>query len=254
MFNSNDPYTPGNAFIPASNNPYSSGNRYNPYNPFSGPYRRPRSRGLWGCLTLLILALLLSSAGIFYLKNQPDSAPLKLSGQFSVSLVFLIGIGIVIVLALLQKIFRRTFLDKLLSGTLTLLLVASLVVFLYWDFFINPYVGMTPTSFTRASVNIDIGETLHFQNPSNGVAQILCIGINQKCQAESGAPDLLNRGIRVQPGQTVDIKFDTDGIYHITSENTPGMNITVHVITPDETGSADPPAPRFSYVPLSRVI
>src|SRR5579883_223738 len=228
MFNSKDPYTPGNAFIPVSNNPYSSGNRYNPYNPFSDPYRRPRSRGLWGCLTFLILTLLLSSAGIFYLKNQPDSATLNLWGQ-SVSLVFLIGIGIVIVLALLQKIFRRTFLGKLLSGTLTLLLVASLVVFLYWHFFINPYIGMTPTSFTRASVNIDNGETLHFQNPSNGVAQILCIGINQKCQAESGAPDLLNRGIRVQPGQTVDIKFDTDGIYDITSENTPGMNITVYV-------------------------
>lgn len=113
---------------------------------------------------------------------------------------------------------------------------------------------MTPTGFTRASINIDNGETLHFQNPSNGVAQILCIGIGQKCRAESGAPDVLNRGIRVQSGQTMDIKFDTDGIYHITSENTPGMNITVHVVAPDETGSADPPAPHFSYIPSLRAI
>jgi plastocyanin len=121
---------------------------------------------------------------------------------------------------------------ELLSRTLALLIIVFLVVVLSWDFFTRPYVGMAATSFTRASVKIENGEALPFQNPSNGVAQIQCIGIDQKCQAGSGAPGMLKRGMRVQPGQTVDITFEAAGIHHITGENAPSMNMTVHVVTP----------------------
>ena len=95
---------------------------------------------------------------------------------------------------------------------------------------------MTATGFTSTSVQITEGQTLHFQNPANGVPQTLCTGVDQACQAESGAPESLNKGILVLPGQTMAVRFAFGGTYHITSANTPGMNITVIVITVESGG------------------
>lgn len=197
--------------------------------------RKLRSRVLWGCLTFLTLVLLLV-VGINSVGNSPNYFPPALAQQFPVQVFLLIGVGTILVLALLLGIFRRTPLRKPLGGTVGLVLLALFVVAVLWHALISPYVSITRTSFLRNSVSLSNGDTLHLQNPADGVTQILCIGVDQKCQPENGAPGTLNHGIRVQPGQSVTITFDTDGNYHITSETTPGMNLSVDVSTPVDTG------------------
>jgi plastocyanin len=172
-------------------------------------------------------------AGAIILGDRPNYFPPVLMQQFPTQALFLIGMGTVIGLVLMLGIFRRASLRKPLAWSIGLLLFALIAVGWLWGSFINPYVGMTPTSFIRNTVSISTGDTLHMQNPANGVAQTLCIGVNQKCQPEDGAPGLLNRGIELQPGQSITITFNTNGNYHITSETTPGMNLSVDVSTSD---------------------
>ena len=197
--------------------------------------RKPRSRVLWGVLAFLTLILLLV-VGVNSVGDSPNYFPPALTQQLPAQVFFLIGVGTILVLALLLGIFRRTPLRKPLGWTVGLVLPTLVVVAVLWNAFINPYVSLTRTSFLRNSVSLNNGETLHLHNPADGVTQILCIGIDQKCQPEDGAPGTLNHGIRVQPGQSVTITFDTDGTYHLTSETTPGMNLSVDVSTPDDSG------------------
>ncbi len=190
-----------------------------------------RSRGLWRFLAFLILVLLFV-VGAISLGDRPNYFPPTLAQQLSVQVVLLIGFGVMLVLALLQGIFRRTPLRKPLLWSMGFLLLAFIAVGWLWSTFINPYVGMTNSSFVRNSVSISNGETLHMQNPADGVTQIICIGVDQKCLPEKGAPDALNHGIRVQPGQSVTITFATNGDYHITSTTMPGMNLSVDLRSP----------------------
>ena len=237
MFDSNNQYTPNTSFIPPSNRPYNSWGRNNLYNRFSRLSCRLRSHNPPGCWIVIVvvvalaLAISISIVGVSYLQNQPNFDPLNISALLPVLIV--VGGGSLAVLALLQKTFRRASPGKLFSRAIVFVIAVILVVFLYWNFFINPCVGMTATSFTSTSIQIRNGQTLHFQNPANGVPQTLCTGFDQECQAESGAPESLNKGILVLPGQTVAIRFEVGGTYHITSANTPGMDITVIVITVD---------------------
>lgn len=232
MFNPNNPYGPD------LNTPSNVGNqyRYHPSNPAPRSYCRPRSRGFLRFLLFPIVVILFVIGGMFSLGNHPNYAPPSFLEQLPMPVLLLGAIGVFIVLMLLQKIFRRTLLGRLLSGIIGTMMIAIIAVALCWTLFINPYVDMTATTFTRASVSINNGGTLHFRNPTNGITQLLCSGINQKCQAEKGAPTALQQGLRVQPGQTIDVNFDADGTYHITSKNTPGMNITIDVSTPDNSG------------------
>lgn len=239
MFDPNDQNTLQTLYDPAShsssNHPPHSKSQLDGLKQYPRPSRKPHSRGLWGYLAFLTLVLLLV-VGVIFLGDRQNYFPPPLVQQLSVHVFFLIGIGAMIVLALLLGIFRHTPLRKPLIWIMGLLLLTFIAVGWLWSTFINPYVGITRTSFVRNSVSISNGETLHFQNPADGVTQILCIGIDQKCQPEDGAPDALNHGIRVQPGQRVTITFDTNGKYHITSETTPGMNLSVDVSTPDDSG------------------
>lgn len=204
----------------------------------SRPGHRPRSRSSWGYLAFLILLLLLI-VGALFLGNSPHYFPPTLLQQLSVQVLFLIGIGAVLVLALVQSIFWHTSLRASL-GWIAGLAVLTLVVMAWLSTaFINPYVSMTRTGFLRNAVSMNNGETLHLQNPADGVTQILCLGVDQKCQPEQGAPGSINQGIRVQPGQSVTITFEINGTYHITSETTPGMNLSVDVSTPVDSGGAE---------------
>ncbi len=232
MFNSNNPYSnnlPNNAYN--ANNQY----RYGPFNPVPGPYRRPRSQGPLGCLRLLVVAALLSAGAIFLLNNHPNYILPPFLEQLPFPVLLLGAFGMLFVLIFLQKIFRRTLLGRFIGSIASIFILAMIATTLYWVFFINPYVGMTSTGFMRTSVGISSGDTLHFQNPVHGVTQVLCSGTNQRCQTEGGAPKALQQGIRVLPGQTVDIKFDTDGSYHITSKTTPNMNLTITVSAPSDS-------------------
>jgi hypothetical protein len=198
--------------------------------------RKSRLRGLWGFLAALILVLLLV-VGSISLGNNPNYSPPAQLQQFPEPVLFLMVFGAILLLALLLRIiFRRTPLPKFLVVTIGLSLFAFVTVALLLNALINPYVGMTRTSFLRNSVSISNGDTLHFQNPSDGVTQTLCIGVDQKCQPESGAPGALNHGIQIQPGQSITITFNTDGTYHITSSSTPGMNLSIDVSTPEDSG------------------
>jgi hypothetical protein len=228
MLNQNNQYTSD------PNSPYMPG-----YQSSGGAGTLPRRRRYGcnpvGCVVLLVVAVLVVGGG-FFLTHLPNYTPPAFLEQLP-GLPLIIGaVATFLVLALLQRLFRYSPLGRLIRGLLGFLIVVVMAGVFGWVFLVNPYVGMTKTGFLRPSVSVTNGGTLHFQNPRDGVTQTLCIGVDQKCQSEDGAPDVLQHGIRVQPGQTVDISFQNDGNYHITSQNTPGMNMSVEVSTNDDSG------------------
>lgn len=239
MFDPNDQHTLQTHSDPASHSRLNYSSHANPpsdtLKQYPRPSRKPRSRVLWGCLAFLTLVLL-CVVGAIFLRNSPNYFPPILAQQISVQAFFFTGLGAILALVLLLGIFRRTPLRKPLVWTIGLFLLTLVATVALWGILVHPYVSMTRTSFIRASVSLNNGEALHLQNPADGVTQILCIGVDQKCQPENGAPAALNHGIRVLPGQSVTITFDTDGTYHLTSETTPGMNLSVDVSTPDDSG------------------
>ena len=239
MFDPNDQNTQQTLYNPAS---HSHSNYLSHANPpldtlkqYPRPSRKPRSRVLWGGLTFLTL-LLFFIVGAISLRNSPNYFPPTLAQQISVQALLLTGLGGILALGLLLGTFRRTPLRKPLAWTIGLFLLTLVATGVLWGILVHPYVSMTRTSFVRASVSLNTGETLHLQNPADGVTQTLCIGVDQKCQPENGAPAALNHGIRVLPGQSITITFDTDGTYHLTSSSTPGMNLSIDVSTPDDSG------------------
>jgi hypothetical protein len=236
MFHSNDQNTLHTIYDPASSShsthPSHSNLPLDTLKQYPRSSRKPRLRVLWGGLVFLALVLLLVVGG-HSLGDSPSYFPPPQAQQLPAQVFFWIGLGTFLVLALLLAIFRRTPFRKPLGWTIGLVLLALVSGAWLWSTFVNPYVGMTRTSFLRSSVSLNTGETLHLQNPADGVTQILCLGVDQKCQPEDGAPDALNHGIRLQPGQSITITFDTNGNYHLTSETTPGMNLSVEVSTPD---------------------
>jgi len=191
---------------------------------------------------IIFIALVLLIIGIswfFSLFFPPDSHfPSIFLQQFPIWLLFLIVIGVCVALVFLSIRLDRQ--DSILSEFIKMLIIflfaATVVWTILFTIFVNPYVSMTHTGFTRNSVNLSTNETLNVQNVADGATQVLCIGVNQKCRQESGAPDALNHGLRVQPGQIVTITFNTPGSYSITSETTPDMNLSVDVTTPSSGG------------------
>jgi hypothetical protein len=190
----------------------------------------------------IFIALVLLIIGISWfssLFSPPDSHfPSIFLQQFPIWLLFLIVIGVCVALVFLSIRLDRQ--DSILSEFIKMLIIFLLAATVVWTIlftiFVNPYVSMTHTGFTRNSVNLSTNETLNVQNVADGATQVLCIGVNQKCRQESGAPDALNHGLRVQPGQRVTITFNTPGSYSITSETTPDMNLSVDVTTPSSGG------------------
>lgn len=223
------------AFHFHSNHPSDANPPLNTLKQYPRPRRKLRSRVLWGCLTFLILVLL-CMVGAISLRNSPNYFPPTLAQQISVQAFFFLGFGGILALVLLLRIFWRTPLREPLAWTIGLSFLTLVATVALWGILVHPYVSMTRTNFVRTSVSLNNGETLHLQNPADGVTQTLCIGVDQKCQPENGAPAALNHGIRVLPGQSITIPFDTDGTYHLTSETTPGMNLSIDVSTPDDSG------------------
>jgi plastocyanin len=164
---------------------------------------------------------------------------------FAVSQLWITGAIVWIIGALVLFIFRAL---RLISGKrerpirslaatfLGLTIFAFFIVLLIWGSVFNPNIGMTRTSFMRTTVSIDNGTTVHFHNPADGATQILCVGVNQRCRAGDSDPSQLDRGLVIQPGQTVNVAFYADGTYQITSKTTPNMNLTIDVTTPDNSG------------------
>lgn len=199
------------------------------------PTRHPRSRVLWGCLTfltLVTLALLLVVKAISVVTTPGYFPPIFLQ-QLPVPLLLTIGVGPILVIGLVIGIARRQ-LRQVMGVTGGLALIAFIALGELWAGFINPYVSLTSTGFAISAVEISTGTPFHLQNPADGVRQVLCLGIDQTCQPQDGAPMVLNQGMQVQPGQIVTFSFDTTGTYHITSKVSPGMNLSVDVGEPSD--------------------
>lgn len=209
----------------------------NPYN----QYRRPRRRG--GCLAWLAFLVLLGGGGWLayqYIQNNPSSV--SFLGEFFSSSTFnilgVIGIVLLIVVIVLARASHGTVPGKLLGGLATVMTVVGVVVVLLWVTFLNPHVGMTRTDFTTTYVSIFSHNKVTFQNPSDGVTQILCIGTDQQCVKHTSVddPSQLARGLIIQPGQSVSIEFDHYGSYYVTSKNTPHMNLKIIVTGTNKKG------------------
>lgn len=95
---------------------------------------------------------------------------------------------------------------------------------------IQPTTEMTRSSFTPATLNIFTGETVYFRNTS-GIIQTLCVGSHRECaNPNATAPEQLRApGLSIQPGQTINLVFDTSGTYQIISTTTPALTLTVVV-------------------------
>jgi hypothetical protein len=206
--------------------------------------RRRRFRGCFGAIVAIVVVfglfdgLILFIFWIFGALNSPDSSFFLVQGDnpWSVSqlwiggaVIWIIGAAIVFLGLKVLSIERK---QKLaIIGLLVVTVLTLFTAFSIWQGFFNLHVGMTRTGFMRPSVEITDGSTLSFHNPANGVTQILCVGVDQRCQPETGDPSQLDRGLVIRPGQVVNVEFDTDGTYQITSQTTPHMNITITVTT-----------------------
>ena len=219
------------------NNPYGQNQGNSPYNQF----RRPRRQG--GCLVWLALLVLLGVGGwliYLYLQNNPSSVSF-LGGFFSSStftILGVIGIVLLIVIVALTRASRGTVLGKLLGRLSTMMVMVGVVVVLLWTTFLNPHIGMTRTGFTTTYVSIFSHNKVTFQDPTDGVTQILCIGTDQQCEKLPlvDYPSQLTPGLVIQPGQSVSIEFDHAGSYYITSKNTPHMNLKIIVTGTNKKG------------------
>ena len=223
MFQPNDPYG------------QNQGNR---------PFNQSRRRGRRGsCLAWLVLILLLGAGCWFlylYLQNNPSSVAFL--GDFFSSSTFIvlgvIGLVLIIMVLILARATRGTVVGKLLAGVSTVLVLAGVVVFLLWSTFLNPHIGMTRTGFTTTYVSIFSHNKVTFENPSDGVTQVLCIGTDQQCENHPlvDYPSQFTPGLTIQPGQSVSIEFDHAGTYYLTSKNTPHMNVKIVVTGPNGRG------------------
>lgn len=200
--------------------------------------RRSAPRGT--LLFFLIIFLVCGATALELILDKTGSTlPFVLELTTGKAIALFAGLGCIIFLISLFRMARtgkiRTREERVIRALALAIFLGGLNGFFFWAFLINPYVGMAPTGFARTDVTITQGDAFHFENPSDGVAQVLCIGYNHVCQSVPGAPDALNNGMTIQPGQMVSIEFPETGDYAITSKTTLGMNLTVHVSS-DEGG------------------
>jgi len=92
-------------------------------------------------------------------------------------------------------------------------------------------VSMDQAEFHLSALTVRAGETVHFVNPANGDPHALCIGKENQCAPQSGAPEQLNTTtpVATNPGDTLDIVFPTAGTYIVICTLHPGMQVTITV-------------------------
>jgi plastocyanin len=127
----------------------------------------------------------------------------------------------------------------LISITTPLLFVLAfaVVVVAYSHFHTPPQVDVLGAGFTPQTIQIPEGEALRFVNRSSAITQVLCVGIDKRCERPGLVSplqvppprSLQSPGMRIAPEQARDVVFDTQGTFHITSTMVEGMNLTVTV-------------------------
>ena len=130
-----------------------------------------------------------------------------------------------------MKVSRRTKMLFTIIGIPLLFVIAfTLVIIAYQNFHQPPEVDMMSNGFVPQQVEITEGETIHFVNHSSNIAQVVCLGTNNRCDPYAVLPrGLKSPGIRIAPGQAKDVVFDFYGTFHVTSLMGSGMNLTVTV-------------------------
>lgn len=117
-----------------------------------------------------------------------------------------------------------------ISAPLMLVVAFVLVIAVYSSFHRPPEVDMMTTGFVPQSIEITEGETIHFVNRSSTITQILCLGLDKRCDRFALLPrGLKSPGVQIAPDQAKDVLFDTYGTFSITSTAVPGMNLKVTV-------------------------
>ncbi len=117
-----------------------------------------------------------------------------------------------------------------ISAPLMLVVAFVLVISVYSSFHRPPEVDMLTTGFVPQSIEITEGETIHFVNRSSTITQILCLGLDKRCDRFALLPrGLKSPGVQIAPDQAKDVLFDTFGTFSITSTAVPGMNLKVTV-------------------------
>ncbi len=212
------------------------GNPYGQYQTSNSYNQIPRPRRHVGCLGWLVLLIMLGAMcwiAYAYLKNNPSSV-LFLNEFFSSSMFIatgVIGIMIIIILTTLARATRGTALGKVMGWLSALMIWAGAFLVFLWIIFLNPHIEMTHTNFTTTYVTIFSHDKITIQNPANGITQTFCIGKDQQCDTlpDANYPSQLNKGLVIQPGQSVNLEFDHAGSYYITSKSTPHMNLKIVV-------------------------
>ena len=110
-----------------------------------------------------------------------------------------------------------------------LVVAIALVICIYLQVHKPVEMDVTASGFTLSTIEINEGETVHFVNHSNMV-QVLCLGQDKVCYTDAVAPSSLKSpGIRLNPGASTDVLFDTYGTFVITSATMPGVNLKITV-------------------------
>jgi plastocyanin len=230
MYNPNDPYSL------YQNKQYDSRQfqqfQYNPYGTINiaRPDRRNRVAGCFLGLTLLFgIFIILTDLVIVGINASMDSSlpgdPLEV-GMLLAGAVILSMLALLILLVIGRS--RTSSRKKVVRG----LIVAGVVIGTIVGIanIRPPIVNMTRAGFVQSDITVNVGDHVHFANPSNGAVQVLCVGNEQHCVPADDEPTELDApGLRIQPGHTATVVFETAGDYEITSETMPHMNIMVHV-------------------------
>lgn len=124
----------------------------------------------------------------------------------------------------------RKFLLTVIGIPLLFVIAFLIVITAYNALHKPPEVDLMTNGFVPQTIEITEGETIHFVNRSSTITQVLCLGIDKRCNRLAILPrGLKSPGIQIAPDQAKDVVFDFYGTFHVTSIVVPGMNLTVTV-------------------------
>ena len=192
------------------------------------PYRR-NWRGSGGYLPWLALFVLTGGGAwlllVHTLHTNPSFAAFYSSNGLIIEYLVVVLLFVSVILAGAKG---HTALGKPLKAVPLVMVWIFIVNLLVGASFI-PRVDLTRTGFSISYVSIVEGGTVTFDNPSDGVTQVLCLGTDQQCDPYASSSLQLAQGLVLHPGQSVSIVFSRYGTYQITSKTTPHMNLTIYV-------------------------
>ena len=125
---------------------------------------------------------------------------------------------------------RTKVLFSIVGIPLLFVIAFAIVIVAYESLHKPPEVDVMSNGFSPQKLEITEGQTIHFVNPSSTITQVVCLGMNNRCDPYAELPrGLKSPGIRLAPGQAKDVVFDFYGTFHVTSMMGSGMNLTVTV-------------------------